>query len=112
MESNITNSNLNVYISILKDILGAGKTVTIKCIGASMEPTLIDGLSYQLYPKKKGEQLKIGDIVFVSINSNINFVHRIVAIYNNYFITKGDNNMREDIPCTYEEIYGVLYDNN
>ena len=84
-----------------------------KAVGMSMYPTLQTGntIFYVAYPKDGKLPLKEGMIVrFKKDNSYI--THRIVSLYNDYAITKGDNsNSVEEVK--YKDIahvaIGVLY---
>lgn len=62
-----------------------------------MLPTLKSGDAYFLSIINNYKQLKIGDIiVYYDSVRDTNVVHRIVKIYENGVITRGDNNNKED----------------
>ena len=79
----------------------------------SMRPTLSD-YSAIIKVKATKKNLKVGDIISINREGKKNILHRIIRIEGDYYITKGDNNPREDkTKWTLKQIdgkvVGVLY---
>ncbi len=64
--------------------------------GDSMEPTVLSG-SYVLTFKKV--KYDIGDIVIVSITSDLNIIKRVVSICNGKIKLSGDNSSKSSSLC-------------
>ena len=77
--------------------------------GNSMQPTLNSGevaVVYKAYPYKK---LRVGDVVIVRSERGFNVIHRVVRRYRGgLWVTRGDNNNREDREVLSEENFGGL----
>ncbi len=79
--------------------------------GPSMEPTIFPGNTVLLRPLAENAPLEEGQIVRFTLG-NRTYVHRIVAVYDDEVITKGDNSLttetvaRQDITHV---VVGVLY---
>lgn len=79
--------------------------------GPSMEPTIFPGNTVLLRPLAENAALEEGQIVRFTIE-NRTYVHRIVAVYDDQIVTKGDNSLsteavaRSDITHV---VVGVLY---
>jgi len=73
----------------------------------SMEPTIMAG-EYIMFKKASFEDAEVGDIViYRSNNNNMYIVHRVLEKYDDYLITKGDNNTLPDNDKIYPDmIYG------
>lgn len=66
-----------------------------KVMGTSMLPTIPPYSTLNVIPYNERIELVNGDIVLLD-SGDESVVHRITAIYPTYFLTKGDNNARED----------------
>lgn len=66
-----------------------------RIFGHSMMPTLEHGQEVYCQPVPF-HKLKIGDIVAFTNKNNYAIIHRIVRRRGPFWITKGDNNKRED----------------
>jgi len=80
--------------------------------GKSMEPFLHDGdIGLVIIKDSPNYDLRIGDIaVFYYESEEVAVGHRVVAITDEYIITKGDNNIYLDSPIELEYIIGELVD--
>ena len=83
--------------------LRAGRDITIKVIGVSMEPTFFEGDSVTV---QRSESYNIGDILVFTYKGEL-LIHRLLKIENGRYFCKGDNAFRlEDM--TIEEIAGKV----
>ncbi len=73
----------------------------------AMEPTISAG-DYIIYNKVNYDDVKLDDIIiYYNSNEEKYIVHRVYKIYDNYIITKGDNNALADtFHVTSENLYG------
>lgn len=93
---------MTIENSVRKLIETAG--MTIKLRGTSMLPVLKMGDLVRIEKVMNG--FKIGDIVLFYANGEF-ILHRIVYIYGDYIITKGDHNQYLDTPMKSHRILGV-----
>lgn len=81
-----------------------GNTSYIMLLGESMTPTIESGTLIVAQPEEK---YFLGDIIAFVNEDKINVVHRIVEETEEGFVTKGDNNRRNDPSfVTYDDILG------
>lgn len=77
-------------------------------IGISMMPTIRPSSTILYVDYDSSMQLVEGDIIYTD-----NFGHRVISVYEDYVVTKGDNNKVIDEPTPLSEIKyvvcGVLY---
>ncbi len=77
--------------------------------GQSMLPILKNGdiaVIYKAYPYRK---IRIGDVVIIKSKRGYNVIHRIVKRYRGgTWVTKGDNNDREDYEVLTKKNFGGL----
>lgn len=73
----------------------------------SMEPTITSS-SYVLFKKISFDDVEVGDIIVYKSNEQDKYIiHRVVEKYNDYLITKGDNNIISDTErITSDMVYG------
>lgn len=77
--------------------------------GMSMQPTWFDGDTALAVPYNKSRRLVSGDIVSVRIDERKNRAHRVVSVYEDYFLMKGDNNEeRDEEKYNYSDINAVI----
>jgi signal peptidase I len=97
---NIINYELNNRTLIVHDI-DYCNSVT----GLSMNPTMYQGnvVCFESYTNQK---LMYGQIVEIK-NETHNFVHRIIGVYDDYVVTKGDNNIKTDGKINKKDIKGI-----
>ena len=69
----------DVYIPVLKELVEAGKEVSMMISGSSMNPFLIHQRDYILMRKPERE-LKVGDMVFFQRNDGAYVMHRIPPV--------------------------------
>ena len=86
----------------------AGITRCFIYTGSSMKPTFRSG--HLLYVRPTAQELAVGDvIVFTDPLKKDHIVHRIVSITNTRLITRGDNNLHDDlVPVRLEEVVGKV----
>ena len=93
----------NLLTKLLFANLCAGRDMTIKVIGVSMEPTFFEGDSVTV---QRSESYHIGDILVFTYKGEL-LIHRLLKIENGRYFCKGDNAFRlEDM--TIEEIAGKV----
>ena len=73
--------------------------------GSSMLPTFKPG--QVLYVRPMVESPRPGDVVVYKSGKQI-IVHRVKALQANGFITRGDNNPRDDTPIKPQQIIGIV----
>jgi hypothetical protein len=108
-ESTVTNHHEEYYYAHEKSQQCKGQTIknmieTIGPQGNSMLPAIDHTNKLLVVQYKQSTPLVAGDIVFV----NNRFTHRIVVVYDEYVITKGDNNEEADEIVYKEEITHVV----
>lgn len=75
------------YSALIRNILLHKKKFTLPLKGNSMEPTFFEGDNAVVVP---AEEIYLGDIILFEINGTIVF-HRIVEMFGDWIVTKGDN---------------------
>ncbi len=81
-----------------------GNTSYIMLLGNSMYPNIESGTLIIVQPD---EQYLLGDIIAFVNEDNVNVVHRIVEETDEGFVTKGDNNPKNDEEAVpYDEVLG------
>lgn len=83
---------------------------TVTTTGLSMAPTIFQGNTV-LMREYRNETLKEGQIISYTVG-NVSISHRIIAVYSDYVITKGDNNIvSESVNITdiHYLVVGILY---
>lgn len=79
-----------------------------KIIGVSMYPTLQAGEVHMVLPLAYSE-LRPGMIaVSRTRDSWYDWAHTVVAVYPDYYITKGDHNQKEDGPTSAKDFVGII----
>lgn len=106
--------NLLIYVGIVAGIVYGVPAYLVKKLGteypiaaitsASMWPALHTG-DLVLIENVSKEDLKKGDIV-VWQNGQGFTIHRVVALHEDTFVTKGDGNFTNDEPVRYEDVIG------
>lgn len=56
---------------------------------------------------KETKNVKLNDVITFEENGSF-ITHRVIQIYNDTYITKGDSNNSEDIPVTSDQIVGIV----
>ena len=98
------NEVINTKRKMIKRLLQQHKKIEICVRGSSMEPLLKDREKIVITPTN---EIKEGDIVFWGRKNGLAFlIHRVIAIYEGMYITKGDNLETFDCPIIYEDIIG------
>jgi signal peptidase I len=87
--------------------LALGRNVEVVTTGKSMEPRIMEGSRITIVPLWKSlETLKVGDIVFVRVNSRY-LDHQIIEISDNKYVI-GNINHKIDGIVTIDAIYGII----
>lgn len=84
-----------------------GKPVTIRVVGKSMEPFLIDNKDIVRIVPSCPNKLHRGDIVLFKIN-NVYCLHRIISIKGNRIILCGDGISQSKEKIRLENVIGIL----
>ncbi len=83
----------NAILSLVKDCVSAGKTVTLPLRGISMRPYLEDDRDAALLSAVP-ETLRRGDVIFAYLPSRDSFVlHRITSVKGDNIVMCGDGNL-------------------
>lgn len=77
------------YSALIKNVLLQKKKFTLPLKGKSMEPTFFEGDSVVVVP---ADQINIDDIILFEVNDTVVF-HRVVEIFGEWIVTKGDNHI-------------------
>ena len=81
---------LSQISDLMTEILENGGRVTFTTKGRSMMPLLDDGKDKVVLSKPESP-LKKKDVIFYQRDDGQYVLHRIIKIYNNQYITRGDN---------------------
>ncbi|MTK10025.1 MAG: hypothetical protein F8N38_23495 [Hungatella sp.] len=81
-----------IITKIIQKALETKGSYNIKTQGFSMQPTINEGESIELI---KPYHLKPGDIILFEVQNTL-VLHRIIEIYDQYIVTKGDNHDYSD----------------
>ena len=76
--------------------------------GLSMQPFIYDGDDLHL-DKVNFSDVELGDVVVFDTSGNSSSMHSVIAIYDEYLITAGYNNLRKDTSRVYPENVSFRY---
>lgn len=79
--------------------------------GLSMQPFVYDGDDLHL-DKVNFSDVELGDVVVFAAGENSSSMHAVIAIYDEYLITAGYNNLRRDTSRVYPENLTFRYCEN
>lgn len=96
----------NVHVSIIEKMM-YHNCCKIKVVGNSMEPNLHQGDMVEIIP---ADSVIINDIILYEIGDK-RVLHRVVDIFSDIVITKGDNNNFNDGAISKEKIIGKMKHN-
>lgn len=74
-------------IALIRNVLNKKKKLTLSLTGRSMEPTLFEGNTITVVP---ADRIDVGEIILYEFDNNI-ILHRVVDVYKNWIVTKGDS---------------------
>jgi signal peptidase len=81
--------SLYQLISLVEELLRAGRGVRLKVAGSSMFPFIKDGDVVEI--EKPGPRLRKGDVLLVRVSGNKYVIHRVVKVYGEYLYLRGDS---------------------
>lgn len=95
------------YVSVLKELVEAGKEVNMVIAGSSMAPFLC---SYRdvIFFKQPDRELKKGDMVFYQRESGQFVMHRIYRVKQDGYYMVGDNQTEIEGPLKREQIFALI----
>jgi hypothetical protein len=100
------------YYSLSKSEQCAGVRVAdmadLGFVGMSMLPSIDPSSRGLTVPFDENKRLVPGDVVVFENNGSIVFAHRVVGVYSDYVVTKGDNNRVEDARVNLSSITRVV----
>jgi hypothetical protein len=92
-----------ILIPEIVRMLDEGHTVTLPLKGFSMRPYIEDGRDKALLTKCKSPH--VGDVVLAETSKNHFVLHRIIKIYNDIVILRGDGNLLTE-ECKLSDVKG------
>ncbi|MBQ3783606.1 MAG: helix-turn-helix transcriptional regulator [Lachnospiraceae bacterium] len=93
------------YATLIRSVLLQKKRFTLLLKGKSMEPTFFEGNSVVVVP---AERIYIDDIILFEVRGTVVF-HRVVQIFGDWIITKGDNHMYCDDMIHRSQVLGKYF---
>lgn len=100
---------MSAYKKVLKWKIIHDGYLDVKVVGDCMEPLLFEGDVVRIFPISK--RIENGDILVIS-SDNYYKIHRVVKVYGNLYITKGDNMYFGEKDISEEDIIGVYNGKN
>lgn len=95
------------YVSVLKDLVDEGRTVSLLIAGNSMSPFLVHERDY-IFFKKPEKPLKKGDMVFFQRDTGEYVMHRIYRVKNKKYYIVGDAQTIIEGPVREEQIFAKI----
>ncbi len=89
---------------ILKKSIEDGKRISFVVKGDSMSPFIKSGERVEI---ERAEKIRIGDILLFKRRNEF-LLHRVIFVFENFFITKGDRSPFIDPPVERKNIIGKL----
>lgn len=103
------NATLNTreYVGRLKLLVEAGDTVSMRIVGSSMSPFLINNRDI-IFFKAPDRKLRRGDMVFFQRDSGQYVMHRIYAVKPDGYYIVGDAQTEIEGPIRPEQIFALI----
>lgn len=95
------------YVSVLKELVNEGRTVSLLIAGNSMSPFLVHERDY-IFFKKPEKPLKKGDMVFFQRVTGEYVMHRIYRVKNKEYYIVGDAQTVIEGPVKEEQIFAKI----
>lgn len=97
----------NEYVSVLREIAGSGKVVSLRISGGSMTPFLAHGRDY-IYFTKPDRELRRGDMVFYQRQNGQYVMHRIYKKKADGYYIVGDAQAEIEGPVAESQIFARI----
>lgn len=97
----------NEYVSVLREIAGSGKVVSLRISGGSMTPFLAHGRDY-IYFTKPDRELRRGDMVFYQRQNGQYVMHRIYKKKADGYYIVGDAQAEIEGPIAESQIFARI----
>lgn len=93
---------------LILDFLSSGKKTITRAVGMSMFPWILPNENMVIEPFYV-ENIKIGKVV-IFISDNRLIAHRVIKLdfENKICTTKGDGNLKADLPIEFDKIVGIV----
>ena len=95
------------YVTVLKELVEEGKSVSMLIAGSSMEPFLCHYRDTIFFEKPKREICK-GDMVFYQRESGQYVMHRVCRVKDDGYYMVGDNQTEIEGPLKREQIFALI----
>lgn len=95
------------HVSALRELVEAGREVSMPVVGSSMAPFLIHGRDLFFF-RKPDRDLRVGDMVFFCRDSGQYVMHRIIRIQEEGYFLVGDAQREIEGPIRREQIFGLV----
>jgi len=87
---------------VIRDSIESGKRVRFVVKGNSMSPFINSGEKVEI---EKVERIRIGDVVLLKLKDDF-LLHRVLFVFRNFVITKGDRSPFIDPPSQRKNVIG------
>ena len=95
------------YVTVLKELVEEGKSVSMLIAGSSMEPFLCHYRDTIFFEKPKRE-IRKGDMVFYQRESGQYVMHRVCRVKDDGYYMVGDNQTEIEGPLKREQIFALI----
>lgn len=106
MRKQVTMEDL---MPLFREQLESGKKIQFAPAGISMRPMLEHKVDQVFLEKATKENVKKWDVVLFKSDNGAYILHRVIALDETGFITRGDNNYCNDKRQSYDALLGRVY---
>lgn len=99
--------NTREYVGMLKELVEGGDTVSMRIVGSSMSPFLINNRDIIVF-KAPDRKLRRGDMVFFQRDTGQFVMHRIYSVKKDGYYMVGDNQTQIEGPIRPEQIFALI----